>query len=225
MLAAAALVALGVALHRRAEVWSTEVSLWRDAAAVSPDSARIFTNLGLALQMKGNLAEAEVAYRRAWKIVKEPLHLLHLSRNFGALLELTGRPGEAMTVLDRGLKTAPGHPDLLVNRAVALAQMGRVDEAIESARRAAQVAPGSPLIRNALGEVLAYHRDWELSLAEFRAAAALDPGAPAYLANQAVPLAALGHKAEACRLLEDVRARFGRASLARDPGAQIGCPH
>lgn len=129
-------------------------------------------------------------------------------------------------MLDRGLRTAPGHPDLLVNRAVALAQMGRVDEAIVSARRAVEVAPGSPLIRNALGEVLAFHGDWAAALVEFRAAAALDPGAPAYLANQAIPLAALGQKAEACRILDDVRARFGAAPFARDPGrwAAIGCP-
>jgi Flp pilus assembly protein TadD len=173
--------------------------------------------------MKG----AEEAYRRAWAVVHEPLHLVHLSRNFAALLELTGRPAEALTVLDRGLKVSPNHPDLLVNRAVALTQTGRVDEAIALARRAVEVAPGSPLIRNALGQVLAFHGDFAPALAEFRAAAALDPGKADYLANQAMPLANLGRKAEACAALATARARFGAARLPKDAdrwAAAIGCP-
>jgi len=225
-IAAVTLLALGLALHRRAEVWRTEVTLWRDAARVSPDNARVLTNLGLALQQVNDMAGAEDAYRRAWKVVHEPIHLVHLSRNFAALLELTGRPAEALTVLDRGLRIAPDHPDLLVNRAVALTQTGRVEEAIVAAKRAAQVAPGSPLIRNALGQVYAFHGDWALALAEFRAAAALDPGAAAYLANQAMPLAGLGRKDEACAALSTARARFGAAHLPREADrwwATIGC--
>jgi len=226
VLAVSVLLGLGVALEGRAKVWRTEVSLWRDAASKSPENARILTNLGLALQQKGDMAEAEVAYRKAWAVVHEPLHLVHLSRNFAALLELTGRPAEALTVLDRGLTVASVHPDLLVNRAVALAQLGRVDEAIVTARRAAEVSPGAPLIRNAYGEVLAYHGDWAPSLAEFRAAAALDPGSPTYLANQALPLAGMGRKAEACAVLAQARARFGASQLPKDAprwSAAIGC--
>jgi protein O-mannosyl-transferase len=225
-LAGAALLALGVALHGRAQVWRTEVALWRDAAALSPDNARVLTNLGLALHQKGDLAGAEDAYRRAWAVVHEPIPLLHLSRNFAALLEASGRPAEALGVLDRGLRVAPNHPDLLVNRAVALAQSGRVDEAISDARLAAQIAPGSPLIRNALGQVLTVHRDWAPALAEFRAAAALDPGSATYLANQAIPLYSLGRKADACAALSTARARLGAARLPADAErwwTLIGC--
>jgi len=226
-LAGVAALALGVCLHGRAEVWRTEVSLWRDSAAKSPDNARILTNLGLALQQKGDMAGAEVAYRKAWAIVHEPLHLVHLSRNYAALLELTGRPAEALPILERGLKVAPAHPDLLVNRAVALTQLGRVEEAITLARRAAAIAPGSPLIRNALGQVLAFHGDWAPALAEFRAAAALDPGKADYLANQTMPLANLGHRDEACATLAQARSRFGASRLPKDAdrwAAAIGCP-
>ncbi|HTP51501.1 MAG TPA: tetratricopeptide repeat protein [Anaeromyxobacteraceae bacterium] len=222
----AVLLALGVALGVRAGVWSTEESLWRDAASKSPGNARILTNLGLALQQKGDMPGAEKAYREAWAVVKEPLHLVHLSRNFAALLELTGRPAEALTVLDRGLALSSTHPDLLVNRAVALTQLGRVDEALVTARRAAELAPGAPLIRNAYGQVLAYHGDWAPSLAEFRAAASLDPGSPAYFANQALPLAGLGHKAEACAVLEQAKARFGASRLPKEADrwwTGIGC--
>jgi len=227
VLAGIAALALGIALHGRAEVWRTEVDLWRDSAKKSPDNARILTNLGLALQQKGDMPGAEVAYRKAWAIVHEPLHLVHLARNFAALLELTNRPAEALTVLERGLKVAPSHPDLLVNEAVALTQTGRVEEAIVLARKAAGVAPGSPLIRNALGQVLAFHGEWAPALAEFRAAAALDPGKADYLANQAMPLANLGHKDQACAALTQARARFGAARLPRDAdrwAAAIGCP-
>lgn len=226
-LGAAVLLALGAALRARAGVWATEESLWRDASAKSPGSARILTNLGLALQRKGDLDGAEAAYRRAWPMAREPLQVRQLARNYGGLLEMRHRPAEALPILELGLSVDSEDPELRANRAVALAQLGRREEAIAEARRAAAAAPGDPAIRNLLGEVLAYHQQWAAALEEFRVAAAIDPGSPTYLANQVVPLAGVGQRDEACALLRQVTSRFPAAQLPREVPrwrSMIGCP-
>jgi tetratricopeptide (TPR) repeat protein len=225
-LAAAVLLALGVALWARAGVWATEESLWRDASAKSPGSARILTNLGLALQKKGDLDGAEAAYRRGWPMARQPLQVVQLSRNYAGLLEIRRRPAEALPILERGLSVASEDPELRANRAVALAQLGRREEALAEARRAAVAAPGDPAIRNLFGEVLAYHQQWAAALEEFRIAAAIDPGSPTYLANQVVPLAGVGRRDEACALLRHVTSRFAAERLPQELPrwkSMIGC--
>jgi tetratricopeptide (TPR) repeat protein len=224
--AAALLLALGVALWGRAGVWATDESLWRDASAKFPGSARILTNLGLALQRKGDLDGAEAAYRRAWPLARRRLQVAQLSRNYAGLLEIRGRPAEALPILERGLSVAGEDADLLANRAVALTQLGRREEALAEARRAVAVAPSDPAIRNLFGEVLAYHQQWAEALGEFRLAASIDPGSPLYLANQVVPLAGVGRRDEACQLLRDVTSRFAAAQLPREVPrwkSMIGC--
>lgn len=226
-LAAAALLALAVALTGRARVWATEESLWSDAAAKYPDSPRILTNLGLALQRKGDIKGAEAAYRRGWVLARVPLDVVQLSRNLGGLLSIVGRHAESLVVLDRGLEVAPDHPDLRMNRAVALAQLDRSEEALAEARRALGVAPGDPTLLNVYGEILAYQRNWAEALAAFQAATALDPGSPIYYTYQALALIGLGRKAEACEVLRQAAARYGAERLPADAArwkAAIGCP-
>jgi tetratricopeptide (TPR) repeat protein len=226
-LSGAGMLALGVALAERARVWSSEVALWRDTTAKSPGYGRPFINLGLALNAKGDPKGAEEAYRRAWGLVEKPLHVHQAARNFGALLLSTGHPQEALSVLERGLAAAPGHPDLVANRAAALVQLGRNSEAIAEAGRAARAAPDDPLIRNLHGEVLAVTGDWAGALSEFAAAGRVDPGEASYSVNQAVALAALGRPAEACQVLSQAAARAGPKGFSTRMAARaaaIRCP-
>ena len=226
-LAAAVLLALAVMLTGRARVWATEESLWRDAAAKYSNKPRILTNLGLALQHKGDVQGAEAAYRRGWVLAQTPADVVHLARNLGALLTMGGRHAESLVVVDRGLEVAPEHPELRMNRAVALAQMGRSEEARAEARRALVVAPDDPTLLNAYGEILAYQRNWAEALAAFQAATARDPGSPIYFTHQALPLAGVGRKAEGCQVLRQAAARFGAERLPADAPrwkAVIGCP-
>lgn len=63
MLACAALLGT-TAWHRNAD-YRSEIALWQDTARHSPNKARVFNNLGYALEAAGRYDEARQAYRRA----------------------------------------------------------------------------------------------------------------------------------------------------------------
>ena len=63
---------LGVFTILRNASYFSEVVLWQDAAAKSPDKARAFNNLGYAFQQTGRFEDARVAYQRA--LALDPAH-------------------------------------------------------------------------------------------------------------------------------------------------------
>jgi Flp pilus assembly protein TadD len=221
------LLALAFALGARASTFGSADALWREAAAASPGNARAWTNLGLALHRRGDIAGAEAAYARAWTVVSAPGRVVSLARNHAALLLSSGRAGEALALVDRGLAIVPDDAPLRANRAAALAALGRIPEALPEARRAATLAPGDPLMRNNLGQALTLVGDWSGALAEFRAAAALDPGSPVYPASAGIALDRLQRPAEACAAFARAIALSGSRPPpldARRRAAALGCP-
>jgi Flp pilus assembly protein TadD len=226
-MAALALLSLGLALRARARVWNSEEALWESSASASPGNARAWTNLGLSRSRRGDRAGAEAAYVRAWGVVDNPARAASLARNHAALLIQSGRAVEALTVLDRGMRLAPGDVSLHANRAAALGQLGRLAEALEEGRLAARSAPGDPLMRNLLGQVLTVNGDWPGALTEFQAAEGLDPGEPLYPVSAGMALTALGRRAEACAAFRRAGARSGSRPLPLDAAgraAALGCP-
>ena len=69
LLAFAAVLGLtGLATHLRNEVYRDEVTFWRDVVGQSPQNARAFNNLGIALAQQCDLPRAEQAWQRALKL-------------------------------------------------------------------------------------------------------------------------------------------------------------
>jgi Flp pilus assembly protein TadD len=221
------LAGLGSALRARAETWSSAEALWREADAASPGSERIVTNLAIALRRKGDLAGAEATFRRAWPVVRKPEGVALVAQNHGALLIDTGRPAEALVVLDRGIAAVAGDPVLWVNRAVALGMLGRYAESLADARRAAQIGPDNPATRNTLGIALCAVGEWRAGQSEFQVAEALDPGNPIYPVTAAIALGMVGRREEACATYRRARATTRVLPLPRNAAgnaAALGCP-
>jgi Flp pilus assembly protein TadD len=208
-------------------VWRSAESLWRDADRTSPGNPRILTNLGLALQLSGDLAAADAAYRAAWAVAERPLHVVGLARNHSSLLVDGGQPAAALPVLERGLRLAPDDPDLRGNRAAALVALGRIPEALGEARRAAAAAPDSSFFRELLGRVLAVAGAHSEAAAEFEAAGRLDPDEPSHAVARAEALSSAGRTEEACAAFRALRARFPPGRLPPDLPRRVaaaGCP-
>ena len=101
------LLALATSLGARASTFGSADALWREAAAASPGNARAWTNLGLALHRRGDLAGAEAAYARAWTVATSPGRVVSLARNHAALLLAAGRTGEALALVIAGSRSRP----------------------------------------------------------------------------------------------------------------------
>ena len=105
-----------------------------------------------------------------------PAHAV-LQNNLAVLLELTGDPAGAETVLRSALGEDPGIPQISKNLADLLYRAGRYDEAREAYERAAKLAPdlGDDLYFK-LGNIAYKRRDRDRARASWSRATALNPG-------------------------------------------------
>jgi protein O-mannosyl-transferase len=134
-------VALTAATHVRNRVWRDELSLWSDAVAKAPHSARAQNNLGLALEAAGHPAEAERAWRAA--IADEPAHVF-ARVNLGRLYGRSRRLDDALVVLVEADSLSPGDPRVLNNLATVWWAKGDTTRAGTLYERALAAEPGSP---------------------------------------------------------------------------------
>lgn len=155
----------------RNEDWRTQVSLWKDSVAGSPDKWRPWSNLGAAYGVSGEFEQAERCLRRALDInprvgnsfVNLGTIFIHL-RRFSDVLQLT----------QEGLRHQPQSPDIRYNCAVALCGLQRNEDALTMLREIVHVVPGHGKAHALLGYVLAAHRrDARQALQHMKIAASL----------------------------------------------------
>lgn len=92
ILCASAIAALLPTTWAQGKVWSDTEALYRNVLRAYPDSVMAQTNLGLELQLLGNLAEAREHYERAMEL--DP-HSVHAYFNLAALENKEGNRAEA----------------------------------------------------------------------------------------------------------------------------------
>jgi len=221
--------ALAVALHRRNQVWRTQVSLWSDVVEKWPLRARARYNLGFGLASAGDHEGAVREYLVASRLLEND-HLVSLPgllRNLGASLIELGRIDEALGHLLQAQALDPGSPDIVNNLALGHLLKGDLARAEELARAAIALPGGASLgsAHNTLGEVLGTRGDLAGALAAFRRAAELMPDHPGILANVALAQERLGLPAEACATWARVGGlRGGAQRLASEQHrAALGC--
>ncbi len=173
-----ATVALGCGTIARNRVYHSAESLWRDIAAVRPDNARAFENLGTVLMVEGRIHEAIPMYQRA--VALDP-DFVSARNNLANALAQTGRLEEAVDHYSEVLRVKPFHPDAHINRAHALDRWGRTEEAIKAYRAAARIDPTKVTreflarVHANLGGVLGNQNDFDGAIAEYREAVRLRP--------------------------------------------------
>lgn len=95
---------IGITRERNA-VWKDGVSLWGDAAAKAPDSARVQMNYGVALMRTGRSQEAERRFRETIRLAPG-YHYAY--SNLGIALAGRGELAEAQAAHDAAVRLAPG---------------------------------------------------------------------------------------------------------------------
>ena len=136
LLAALAVVLSGVTFAR-ARVWSTEETLWSDAAAKSPGKLRPKLQLARAV--------AATDPERAQRLLAEAQQLNpgepEPFAQMGSLLLDQNNPGAALEQFDQALQRAPVSADAHSNRGTALYLLGRQPEAEAEFSRAVELDP------------------------------------------------------------------------------------
>ena len=135
LIATSACAFLVVLTHRRNEVWSTEVGLWKEVVERSPDSAegwygygeaQRFTLLRPGVQASSRLLDPAGAYRRAVELEPE---FLDAWNNLGMSEASRGKDDEAVAAWRRALTLSPTYCKAHNNLGLLHARRGRYTEA------------------------------------------------------------------------------------------------
>ncbi|GAO02300.1 tetratricopeptide repeat protein [Anaeromyxobacter sp. PSR-1] len=131
---------LAAATLARNRVWASDVALWTDAAAKSPNKMRPNLNLGTALVEVRRFREAEAPLRRAAEL--DATSAIPHVQLAGVLL--TQRRGaEAEAELREAIRLDPRDPEAIFNLAVLLSSSNRPADARPLFARFLEIAPDS----------------------------------------------------------------------------------
>ena len=156
----------------RNQVWGSEIGLWSDAVAKSPNLPRAHTQLGVAYARVGMHEEAIASYRRALALMPDSAEI-----HYGLVFSLRplGRDAEAQQHLDATLRLAPAHPGALHLLGEDALRRDDFDAAIGHFEAALQADPRLAPSYHQLGVALIGKGRIEESAAPLKAAARLDP--------------------------------------------------
>jgi adenylate cyclase len=180
--------------------------LYERALAIDPDNGEALAGKAQILLIEYIVApRKDVDYDEAIlglvnkAIARDPANV-HAYRAKGIYLSVSGRPADALRVLDAGLAIDPNFAPLLAARSTANYYLGRFAEAQTDVKRAIAVSPRDP----SMSQWLNLLADTEIGFKHFDAAAdyakkAIDGGFRSFYSylNVAVAEGFLGHEDEA----------------------------
>ena len=172
IVAAVAIVVLGIKTWQQASIWKDGETLNRHIIAHNPQARRAHLNLGIALHNQGQYVEAFDALRVA--VEQYPGDAMtHVS--LGKTLNQLGRFEEAEKHLRRAIQINPQARDARSSLGATLHNQGRYAEALEATRVAVEQYPGDAKTYSILGITLYQLGRFEEAETHLRRAIALNP--------------------------------------------------
>ena len=153
------------------------LSHFTKAAQAFADYYEAFYHIGVVETSLGRKDEAMQAFQKA--IDLSGGRYAWADFGMGYLLYLEGKPGEAETVIRRGLEVDENSPDGHVILGMTLLRLNRPDEAERSAREALLRKPDFAGAYLVLSDVYARRRDYRAQLQDLDAYLKLQPAGPA----------------------------------------------
>ena len=172
---------------------------YRAVLASEPQRIEAMELLARLRRQRGDLAEALNLYAA---MMKADHRSAAVASNHGVVLVELGRPGEALTSLDRALILKPNMVAALYNRGNALMALDRFAEALTSFERAIAVEPTHVDAHYNRGNALRELRRHDEALASYRKAAALAPQRADIRVNEALTLLLTGKLREGFSVYE-----------------------
>jgi tetratricopeptide (TPR) repeat protein len=179
-----------------------------EARAQNANDAQAAFYLAVALE---NLGEADAAKGHYTAALELDSGLSEASVNLSALLLEAGDAAGALRVAEGGLRHESRHPELLMNRALALEAAGNADEAVKAYAAAVAAAPSNVELGYAYAELLATSERKEQALEQLRKlSTSNDPRVTEAVANLYGRLGAFG---ECISVLDATLKKKPRAAL------------
>ena len=132
-------------------VWKDDYSLWADAAANAPQSARAHDNLGLAYIQRGEYDLALAEFKRTLEL--HPQYYLAYY-NAGVVHQLRGDLDKARSSYEECIKISPSYFRAYFNVGIVYKKIGELDRAISAYEKAVSLDPRHPFVYNNLGVAL-----------------------------------------------------------------------
>jgi len=164
------------------------------AAALLPNDADVFANLGNALHNAGRLDEAIASCRRALVIDPNSVEALN---NLGNALMNSGRAPEAADCYVRAIRLRPSYAPAFCNLGNAQRSLGQLSASLQSCRHALNLDPRLIDAHGNLGNTLRDLGQLEEAVASYREALRLAPRHAGVLNNLGSVLRDLGRLDEA----------------------------
>jgi predicted O-linked N-acetylglucosamine transferase (SPINDLY family) len=142
------------------------------AISLNPGFAAYYSNLGVAYDAIGRVAEAAMSYQRALEL--QPAYP-EARNNLGVLLRRQGRLDEAAANLREAVRLRPDYAEAHNNLGIVLLELGKLDEALASCRDALYLSPSYAAAHCTLGNVLRGYGNIPDALASYHQALYLQP--------------------------------------------------
>jgi tetratricopeptide (TPR) repeat protein len=169
---AAIAVPLSAATWSRNNLWADEVLFWRDAAAKSPQKARVRNNLGNVLYKKGLAAEGMAEFRKAAELAPS---FADARYNLGTAYKDLGMMEKAIIEFEAAVRSQPGKLNARNNLGLAYYTVGKYGEAEGQFKYILSANPGDYRARNHLGLVYSRSGRTDEAASEFRRALSINP--------------------------------------------------
>ena len=201
---AAAIVAgtvfmLGMGTHVRNQAWTTEESLWKDAAVKAPGSMRPLVNLGVQLAWRenptaDNYRHALILFERS--LSRRPNRNDEKAEVLGNMAGVHVKQGNHAKAVGIYLEALAINPQFHKNRSDLIKPLilrGRFDQAQLHARHLVDADPKNPDYQNLSGFIYLWQHEPEKALACFQKAISMRPAEANYLMNVGAALTKAGH--------------------------------
>jgi tetratricopeptide (TPR) repeat protein len=159
----------GVALMRQGK---DPLFVLQKAIRLFPNDAEAYYYLGIALQERGQLANAMAGYNRALALRPD---FTEVMVNLANALHAAGRPTEALAHYRQALELQPGLAEVHNTMGTVLLQLRQIDNAVASYRRALQINPDLAEAHSNLGNALRRLGQAEEALVSYRRALQIRP--------------------------------------------------
>jgi tetratricopeptide (TPR) repeat protein len=183
--------------------------LSRPAQERGADDQGATLSRAVAHHQRGELGYAQALYREILQRIPSHFDALHL---LGVLYAQTGRPQEAVAMIDGAILVAPTNPVAHCNRGIALQQLRQYDAALASYGRAVAIDPDYADAHCNLGNLYQELGRPEQALRCYETALHLRPGFGEALSNRGLVLACL-------KRLDEALASLNRAVEANPSNA------